>query len=137
RRRYGDVLVPDMDGMHARQFGKGGGPVHVAVAHQDELRVDSLRKERFCEGFIQFGHGRYHLDCEVVWYATSMPGEAQSIQLKRQEEGVGKVSVRDPKRFRWVWGRRNTADAIADAVKGCQQTGVTCRAYAVLTLWRR
>jgi hypothetical protein len=42
----------------ARQFGKGGGPVHVAVAHQDELRVDSLRKERFCEGFVEFGHGR-------------------------------------------------------------------------------
>jgi len=29
--------------------------VHVAVAHQDELRVDSLRKERFCEGFVEFG----------------------------------------------------------------------------------
>ena len=58
RRRYGGVLVPDVDGMHARQFGKGGGPVHVAVAHQDELRVDSLRKERFCEGFVEFGHGR-------------------------------------------------------------------------------
>ena len=58
RRRDGDVLVPDVDGMHARQFGKGGGPVHVAVAHQDELRVDSLRKERFCEGFVEFGHGR-------------------------------------------------------------------------------
>ena len=58
RRRYGGVLVPDVDGMYARQFGKGGGPVHVAVAHQDELRVDSLRKERFCEGFVEFGHGR-------------------------------------------------------------------------------
>ena len=57
RRRYGAVLVPDVDGMHARQFGKGGGPVHVAVAQQDELRVDSLRKERFCEGFVKFGHG--------------------------------------------------------------------------------
>src|SRR5215469_7444646 len=52
------VLVPDVDGMHARQFGKGGGPMHVAVAHHDELRVDSLRKERFCEGFIEFWHGR-------------------------------------------------------------------------------
>jgi hypothetical protein len=50
--------VPDVDGMHARQFGKGGGPVHVAVAQQDELRVDSLHKERFCEGFVEFGHGR-------------------------------------------------------------------------------
>src|SRR5438132_898275 len=44
--------------MYARQFGKGGRPVHVAVAHQDELRVDSLRKERFCEGFVEFWHGR-------------------------------------------------------------------------------
>jgi hypothetical protein len=44
RRRYGAVLVPDVDGMHAQELGKGGGPVHVAVAHQDELRVDSLRK---------------------------------------------------------------------------------------------
>jgi hypothetical protein len=58
RRRYGAVLVPDMDGMHARQFGKRGGPVHVAVAQQHELRVDSLRKKRFCEGFVEFGHGR-------------------------------------------------------------------------------
>ena len=58
RRRNGGVLVPDVDGMYARQFGKGGGPVHVAVAHQDELRVDSLRKERFCEGFVEFWHGR-------------------------------------------------------------------------------
>src|SRR5262249_51654505 len=58
RRRNGDVLVPDVDGMYARQSGKGGGPVHVAVAHQDELRVDSLRKERFCEGFVEFWHGR-------------------------------------------------------------------------------
>src|SRR5262249_56206217 len=50
RRRYGDVLVPDVDGMDARQFGKGGGPVHVAVAHQDELRAYSLRTELFCHG---------------------------------------------------------------------------------------
>ena len=57
RRRDGRVLVPDVDRMHARQFGEGGAPVHVAVAHQDELRVDSLRKERFCEGFVEFGHG--------------------------------------------------------------------------------
>jgi hypothetical protein len=52
------MLVPDVDGMYARQFGKGGGPVHVAVAHQHELRVDSLRKERFCECFVEFWHGR-------------------------------------------------------------------------------
>ena len=58
RRRHGGVLVPDVDGLYARQFGEGGGPVHVAVAHQDELRVDALRKERFCEGFVEFGHGR-------------------------------------------------------------------------------
>src|SRR5262249_23925981 len=32
------------------------GPVHVAVAHQDELRVDSLRKECFCECFVEFWH---------------------------------------------------------------------------------
>ena len=62
RCRYGDVLVPDVDGMHARQFGEGGGPVHVAVAHQDELGVDSLRKERFGEGFVEFGHG-----CGTTW----------------------------------------------------------------------
>jgi hypothetical protein len=31
--------------------------VHVAVAHQDELRVDALRQERFREGFVEFGHG--------------------------------------------------------------------------------
>ena len=58
RRRDGNVLVPDVDGMDARQFGKGGGPVHVAVAHQDELRVHPLRKERIREGFVEFGHGR-------------------------------------------------------------------------------
>ena len=82
RRRDGRVLVPDVDGMHARQFGEGGAPVHVAVAHQDELRVDSLRKERFCEGFVEFGHGRGDcLDDEVIRYATTMPGEAQSIRL--------------------------------------------------------
>jgi hypothetical protein len=52
------VLVPDVDGMHARQFGEGGGPVHVAIAHQDELRVYPLRKERFGEGLVEFGHGR-------------------------------------------------------------------------------
>jgi hypothetical protein len=32
--------------------------VHVAVAYEDELCVDSLRKERFCEGLVKFGHGR-------------------------------------------------------------------------------
>jgi hypothetical protein len=32
--------------------------VHVAVAHEDELRVDSFRKERFCKGFVEFWHGR-------------------------------------------------------------------------------
>ena len=43
--------------------------MHVAVAHQDELRVDSLRKERFCEGFVEFGHGRGDsLGDEVIWY---------------------------------------------------------------------
>ncbi len=57
-RRYGAVLVSDVDSMHARQFGKGGRPVHVAVAHQDELRVNSLRQECFCEGLVEFGHGR-------------------------------------------------------------------------------
>ena len=61
RRRHGGVLVPDVDGLYARQFGKGGGPVHVAVAHQDELRVDALRKERFCEGFVEFGHRHFLL----------------------------------------------------------------------------
>jgi hypothetical protein len=55
------MLMPDVDGVYARQFGKGGGPVHVAIAHQDELRVDSLRKKRFCESFIQFGHGAVSL----------------------------------------------------------------------------
>jgi hypothetical protein len=57
------VLVPDVDGMHAWQFGKGGGPVHVAVAHQDELRVNAFRKERFCESFVEFGHGR-----DITWF---------------------------------------------------------------------
>src|SRR5712672_3681413 len=32
--------------------------MHVAVAHQDELRVDSLGKECFGEGFVEFRHGR-------------------------------------------------------------------------------
>src|SRR5262249_24014939 len=54
-----------------------------AVAHQDELRVDSLRKERFCEGFVEFGHGAVPLNYEVIWHATSMPGDAPSIQLNR------------------------------------------------------
>jgi hypothetical protein len=57
RRRNGHVLVPDVDGVDARQLGECGGPVHVAVAHQDELRVDPLGKERFCEGLIEFWHG--------------------------------------------------------------------------------
>src|SRR4029453_1233514 len=61
----GGVLGPDVDGMSARQFGKGGGPVHVAVAHEDELRVDSLRKERFCKGFVKFWHGRGTLCVEA------------------------------------------------------------------------
>jgi hypothetical protein len=57
--------------------------VHVAVAHQDELRIDSLRTERFGEGLVEFGHGRGTcLEYELIWYATSMPGDAQSIQLK-------------------------------------------------------
>lgn len=34
-------------------------------------------------------------------------------------------------RFTWVAGRRSAADAVADAVDGCQQTGVTCKAYAI------
>ena len=67
------MLVPDVDGMHARQFGKGGGPVHVAVAHQDELRVDSLRKERFCEGLVEFGHGR-----SATWMMRAVTGAAAS-----------------------------------------------------------
>ena len=32
--------------------------MHVAVAHQDELRVDTFGEECFCEGFIEFRHGR-------------------------------------------------------------------------------
>ena len=58
RRRKRAVLVPDVDGLYARQLGEGGGPVHVAVAHQDELRVDSFRQERFGEGFVEFRHAR-------------------------------------------------------------------------------
>ncbi len=83
RRRYGNVLVPDVDGMHARQFGKGGGPVHVAVAHQDELRVNSLRKERFGEGFVEFGHGRRRTSWIMRWSGTQQacPGTpSQSIE---------------------------------------------------------
>jgi hypothetical protein len=30
--------------------------MHVAVAHQDELRVDPLCEERLCESFIELGH---------------------------------------------------------------------------------
>ena len=56
------VLVPDVDGVHARQFRKGGGPVHVAVTHQGELRVDALGNERFGEGFVEFWHGLVPLD---------------------------------------------------------------------------
>ena len=82
RRRDGRVLVPDVDGVHAGQFGEGGAPMHVAVAHQDELRVDPLGKECFGEGFVEFGHGRVLLGCEVIRYAT-MPGAGQSIRLKR------------------------------------------------------
>ena len=83
RRRDGRVLVPDVDGLHARQFGKGGAPVHVAVAHQDELRVDSFRKEGFCEGFVEFGHGR---GTRILRRSgpTIMPGDAQSIRLPAQ-----------------------------------------------------
>src|SRR5580693_6239983 len=59
--------------MHARQFGKRRGPMHVAVAHQDELRIDPLREERVGEGFVELGHGGYYLDYELIWCATSMP----------------------------------------------------------------
>jgi hypothetical protein len=31
--------------------------VHIAVTHQDELRVDTLGEKRFCEGFLEFRHG--------------------------------------------------------------------------------
>ena len=40
--------------------------MHVAVAHQDELRVHSLRKERIREGFVEFGHGRVTTCYEVM-----------------------------------------------------------------------
>jgi hypothetical protein len=33
--------------------------VHIAVAHQDELRVDTLGEKRFCEGFLD-RQGAWH-----------------------------------------------------------------------------
>jgi hypothetical protein len=33
--------------------------MHVAVAHQDELRVDPFREEGLCEGFIELRHVRW------------------------------------------------------------------------------
>jgi hypothetical protein len=62
--------MPDVDGLDARQFGEGGGPVHVAVAHQDELRVDPLGQERFGEGFVELGHG------QGTWVTTWVMGRS-------------------------------------------------------------
>jgi hypothetical protein len=53
------MLMPDVDRLHARQAGEGCRPMHVAVAHQDELRVDPLCEEGLCEGFIELGHVRW------------------------------------------------------------------------------
>ena len=57
--------------------------MHVAIAHQDELRVDFLREECVGKGFVELGHGRgTTLNDEVGGYA-SMPGDAPSIPSKR------------------------------------------------------
>src|SRR5207244_4969238 len=58
RHHWFGCYMLELDGVYAGHFGKGGGPVHVAVTHEDELRVASLRKERFCKGFVEFWHGR-------------------------------------------------------------------------------
>src|SRR5262249_12474004 len=92
RRRNGDVLVPDVDGMYARQFGKGGRPVHVAVAHQDELRVDSLGKERFCEGFVESWHGRGTPaggSNETLHYACAQAEGGIIFFVAAQESAIG------------------------------------------------
>ena len=88
RRRDGRVLVPDVDGLHARQFGERGAPVHVAVAHQDELRIDSLRKECFREGFIEFGHGRTAA-WMMRWSGTQQPCPATPRQFDCVTTGPG------------------------------------------------
>ncbi len=79
-RRHRGMLVPDVDGMHAWQFGKGGRPVHVAVAHQHELRVHSLREECFCEGLVELGHG-----ARFPWVEAPRRGY---IRLARRRKGA-------------------------------------------------
>jgi hypothetical protein len=52
------MLVPDVNRMNVGQLSKSSTPMHVAVAHHDELRVNALRTKGFCEGFVKFGHER-------------------------------------------------------------------------------
>ena len=120
RRRHGGVLVSDVDGMYARQFGKGRGPVHVAVAHQDELGVDSLRKERFCEGFVEFWHGRGTLGwrcADGIFAAVAAIGigppmaaaRKRYIRLARRRKGASSFfscRTHEPAPVQMLWGGR-------------------------------
>jgi hypothetical protein len=66
--------------MDTRQFGEGGRPVHVAVAHQDELRINALCEERFCKGFVEFGHGH-----DTLWWR---PAEGTLLSLHCWESAL-------------------------------------------------
>ena len=50
--RTGAVLVAHRKGGHAIEILHGGGPMHVAVPHQGEMGVDTLRREGFGQGCV-------------------------------------------------------------------------------------
>jgi len=48
----GAVLVPGRERAHAIEFLHGGNPMHVAIAHQGEMGVDTLGGEGLCQRLI-------------------------------------------------------------------------------------
>src|SRR5262245_41359816 len=46
------MLVTHRVGRHAVEVLHGGGPVHVAVAHQGEMGVDAFRREGVGQGLV-------------------------------------------------------------------------------------
>ena len=94
RRRYGGVLVPDVDGLlrpavWQRRWTSAccrrpSGRTACRLPPQGTL-LRGLRRV--------WAWARYLLDDEVIWYETSMPGDGQSIQLKRSDNELPAISV--------------------------------------------
>jgi len=61
RRRYCDVLVPDVDVCTPGSFGEGGAPCMLPSPIRTNC-VSIPPQERFCEGFVEFGMGKDYLD---------------------------------------------------------------------------